>query len=79
VTHMPWWRFTVYNVAGAIVWTCAWGLGSYYLSEDIHVIAAGVHRHHWWLYALSVVAVIFLLAVLLCSRSMDQGTGSHHP
>ena len=30
VLQMPWWTFTAYNVAGAFLWTCAWGLGTYY-------------------------------------------------
>ncbi len=45
VLRMPWWTFTAYNVAGAVLWTCAWGLGTYYLGRDIHFIAAFFHRH----------------------------------
>ena len=69
---MPWWTFTVYNAAGALLWTCAWGLGTYYLGRDIHVIAALFHRHSWLLYVLSATAVIALLASLR-SRSVGQG------
>jgi membrane protein DedA with SNARE-associated domain len=68
VMHMPWWTFTVYNAAGALLWTCAWGLGTYYLDRDIHVIAALLHRHGWLLYVLSATAVIALLVFLLRSR-----------
>jgi membrane protein DedA with SNARE-associated domain len=76
VTHMPWWRFTLYNVGGAILWTCAWGLGTYYLRKDIHIIAAVLYRHRWLLYALGMALVSFLLAVLLRSRSIDHGSAS---
>lgn len=66
--HMPWWSFTGYNVAGAILWTCAWGLGTYYTGRDIHVIAAFFHRHALVLYSLFATAVIGLLVYLLRSR-----------
>ena len=77
IMRMPWWRFTIDNAAGALVWTCAWGLGTFYLGQDIHAIAAAFHRHRWWLYALSAAAVIFLLAALLRSRSAHQGSVIH--
>jgi len=76
--RMPWWTFTAYNTAGALLWTCAWGLGTYYLGRDIHVIAALFHRHRWLLYILSGAAVIVLLLSLLRSRAVDQGSGIHH-
>jgi len=79
VMRMPWWTFTAYNAAGALVWSCAWGLGTYYLGRDIHVIAALFHRHGWLLYVLSAAAVIALLVSLLRSRSVDQRSVIHHP
>ena len=68
VMRMPWWTFTAYNAAGALVWTCAWGLGTYYLDRDIHVIAALFHRHSWLLYVLTAVTLIVLLVSLLRFR-----------
>ena len=68
ILRMPWWTFTAYNVAGAILWTCAWGLGTYYLGRDIHVIAAFFHRHARLLYVLSVIALVALVVYLLRSR-----------
>lgn len=76
--RMPWWTFTAYNAAGALLWTCTWGLGTYYLGRDIHVIAALFHRHRWLLYVLSVTTVIVLLVALLRSRSVDRGSVIHH-
>src|SRR5215831_10311007 len=55
---MPWWIFTAYNVAGAILWTCAWGLGTYFMGRDIHGIAAFFHQHALLLYVLSVVVIL---------------------
>src|SRR4029453_5800945 len=45
VLQMPWWTFTAYNLAGALLWTCFWGLGTYYLGRDLHGMAAFLHRH----------------------------------
>ena len=77
VMRMPWWTFTVYNAAGALLWTCAWGLGTYYMGKDIHIIAALFHRHGWLLYVLSVAAVLALLVFLLRSRATHQGSAPH--
>ena len=68
VMRMPWWTFTAYNVAGAVLWTCAWGLGTYYLGRDIHVIAGFFHRHGWLLYVVGVIALVVLMAYLLRFR-----------
>jgi membrane protein DedA with SNARE-associated domain len=68
VMRMPWWTFTAYNVAGAILWTCAWGLGSYYLGRDIRVIAGFFHRHRWLLYVAGVIAFMALVVYLLRFR-----------
>jgi membrane protein DedA with SNARE-associated domain len=68
VLQMPWWTFTAYNVAGAILWTCAWGLGTYYLGRDIHFIAAFFQRHRPLLLALGAVSLVALLVYLLRSR-----------
>jgi membrane protein DedA with SNARE-associated domain len=70
VLQMPWGTFTVYNVAGAILWTCAWGLGTYTLGRDIHVVAAFFQRHRPLLLALGVIAFIALVVYLLRSRKV---------
>jgi len=65
VLRMPWWIFTAYNFAGALLWTSTWGLGAYFMGRDIHVLAAFFHRNARLLYALSVVAVMALLIYML--------------
>jgi membrane protein DedA with SNARE-associated domain len=75
--RMPWWTFTAYNFAGALLWACAWGLGTYYLGRDIHVIAALFHRHAWLLYVLSAATVIVLLLALRRSRLVDPRSVLH--
>ncbi len=72
VLRMPWWTFTAHNVAGALLWSCAWGLGTYYLGRDIHVIAAFFDRHRPLLLALGAAAFIALLAYLLRPRKVSS-------
>ena len=72
VTRMPWWKFTVYNIAGALLWTCAWGLGTYYFGGDIHVIAAFFHRHGRLLYVLSATAFVAFIVYLLRFRIVNR-------
>ena len=72
VLQMPWWTFTAYNVAGALLWTCSWGLGTYYLGRDIHLIAAFFHRHRPLLLALGGVAFIALLVYLLRPKRVSS-------
>jgi membrane protein DedA with SNARE-associated domain len=33
ISHMPWWRFLVWNAAGGIAWATAVGLVAYYLGR----------------------------------------------
>lgn len=75
VLGMPWWTFTVYNVAGAILWTCAWGLGAYYLGRELHVVAAFFHQPARWLYGLGLLALLVLVAYLLRHRTRGRASG----
>jgi membrane protein DedA with SNARE-associated domain len=70
ILEMRWWVFTAYNVAGAILWSSVWGLGTYYLGRDIHVIADFFHRPKRSLYVLSAIAVVALVAYLLRRRQI---------
>ena len=69
ILKMPWWTFTVYNIAGAIMWTCSWGLGTYFLGRDMHSIAGFLHRHRRFLFVLSIVALASLVVYLLRYRN----------
>ena len=66
---MPWGIFTAYNIAGAILWTGAWGLGTYYLGRRIHAVAAFLHHHRILLFILTGTLVTVLLAYLFRFRS----------
>jgi membrane protein DedA with SNARE-associated domain len=66
---MPWGVFTAYNVAGAILWTGAWGVATYYLGRRIHAIAAFFHYHRSLLFILTATLVFALLVYLFRPRS----------
>ncbi len=33
ITHMPWWRFFLWNAAGGIVWATCFGLLAYFFGK----------------------------------------------
>jgi len=72
ILTMPWGSFTAYNVAGALLWTCSWGVGTYMLGRDIHVFAALFLRHRRLFLALGVIAFGCLLVYLLGSRRVRR-------
>lgn len=74
ILQMPWWTFTACNVAGAILWTFTWGLGTYYLGKDIHIAAAVFHRHRTLLFVLGILAFAVLIAYLLRFRGVRRST-----
>jgi membrane protein DedA with SNARE-associated domain len=69
---MPWRSFTAYNAAGAVLWTGAWGLGTYYLGRRIHVVAGFFHHHRLLLIALSVTALMVFLVYLFRPKIREE-------
>ena len=57
ITHMPWWRFFLYNAAGGILWATSIGLLAYWAGKTA---ADAVSKYG--LYALVVIAVIAVVA-----------------
>jgi len=74
ILNMPWWTFTAYNIGGAILWTCSWGLGTYFLGRDIHSIAGFFHHHRAFVFVLSVAALVSLIAYLLRHSRIETQT-----
>jgi membrane protein DedA with SNARE-associated domain len=72
IMKMPWSTFTIYNVAGAVLWTGTWGLGTYYFGRRIHVIAGFFHFHRRWLVALSVALLGILIVYLLRANALAK-------
>lgn len=63
--EMSWWRFTLYNALGAVLWVGCWGLGIYTLDENLHVILAAVHDLNPWVTTITLASVISLILILL--------------
>jgi membrane protein DedA with SNARE-associated domain len=59
ITHMRWWPFLGWNVAGAVVWATGYGLLAYYAGR---AVADAIDRYS--LYAVVAVAVLALLGWL---------------
>jgi len=74
--EMPWVRFTVFNLAGAALWTCFWGLGVYYLDLHLDQIVAFIRHINPWIAAATLAGVgAFGVRVLLRYRERER-TGS---
>jgi membrane protein DedA with SNARE-associated domain len=59
ITHMPWWRFLLWNAAGGICWAVLVGLVSYYLG---HAAADAIQK--WGLIGAGVAAAVAILLFL---------------
>jgi membrane protein DedA with SNARE-associated domain len=59
ISHMPWWRFLLFNAAGGILWATLVGLVAYYSGEA----AAGAIQTYG-LYAAAAIAVATVAALL---------------
>jgi membrane protein DedA with SNARE-associated domain len=66
---MPWWLFTVFNVAGAVLWIGLWGLGAFYLSEHLHAIHHVLRRVNPWVAGVVLVAVVAAIVYLFRGRA----------
>jgi membrane protein DedA with SNARE-associated domain len=63
ITHMPWWRFFLWNAAGGISWATLVGLLAYYFGKA----AAGAVATYG-LYALLAIVVVGAIAFLVMRR-----------
>jgi membrane protein DedA with SNARE-associated domain len=62
--EMSWWRFTFWNVLGAVIWVAVWGIGTYWLDRDIGQVAAALKRFEPLVIALLVAALLAGLVYL---------------
>jgi membrane protein DedA with SNARE-associated domain len=60
ISHMPWWRFFLFNAAGGILWATLVGLVAYYLGD-----AAASAIQTYGLYAAGAIVVIVIVVVLV--------------
>jgi membrane protein DedA with SNARE-associated domain len=64
--RMRWPRFLLFNAAGGIVWATLYGLGGYFLGEDIHRLVGPLGI------VLLVLAVLLIIAGIVIVRRNEQ-------
>jgi membrane protein DedA with SNARE-associated domain len=62
--EMPWWRFSVWNLSGALIWVAVWGVGIYWLDRDIGQVMAVLRRLEPLAIALLVITLVAGLVYL---------------
>jgi membrane protein DedA with SNARE-associated domain len=70
ITHMPWWRFFLWNAAGGIVWATGIGLLAYYFGKAATDAVArfGIYA----VIALVVAAALAFLGMRIFKRRMES-------
>ena len=61
---MPWSRFLVFNLAGAALWACFWGLLVYYLDLHLDQVVSLIRRVNPWVAGATLALLIALVGVL---------------
>ncbi|MGW3045758.1 DedA family protein, partial [Kitasatospora sp. NPDC001159] len=73
-TEMPWRRFSVFNLIGAVLWTGAWGTFGYVAGANIGAVYQTAIRYQFW-FAIGLgllVAAFLIRQVLRYRRRLDQ-------
>lgn len=73
ILEMPWWRFTFWNLLGAVIWVAVWGVGTYWLDRDIGQVVALLRRIEPLAIALLVAALIAGVVYLWRRRQRRAG------
>lgn len=69
VLEMPWARFMAFNLAGAALWVCFWGLGVYYIDLHLDQLVALIRHINPWIAAATLVGLGALVMLLWSKRS----------
>ncbi len=69
--EMPWKIFMTFNVLGAILWTGVWGLGAYYLDQEIKPVHSAFGLIEPFVVAFTLAGFLALM-VYLFRRSRTQ-------
>ncbi|MFH8383335.1 DedA family protein [Kitasatospora sp. NPDC018058] len=85
-TEMPWRRFSVFNLIGAVLWTGVWGTVGYVAGANIGTVYRTAIRYQlWFAIGLGLLVAAFLLRQVLRYRRQrregadadsDAGSGS---
>jgi membrane protein DedA with SNARE-associated domain len=69
ITHMPWWRFFLWNAAGGIVWATGVGLLAYYFGK---AAADAVAKYGIYAFvAIAVIAVVGFFGLRLVRKRFE--------
>jgi membrane protein DedA with SNARE-associated domain len=73
VTQVPTWRFTLLNIAGAVLWATTFTMAGFIFGEAVHnLLGKGRHAGEWTLAAAGgivvIVAIIWAVRYLLRRR-----------
>jgi membrane protein DedA with SNARE-associated domain len=66
VNRMPWSRFLLFNALGGVIWATLYGLGGYFLGEEIHRLTGPVGI------VTLVLAVLIIIASLIVVRRNEK-------
>lgn len=61
ISEMPWRRFLVFNVLGAVLWVGVWSTVGYFAGNHINTVIDQAHRYSLYLVVAVVVAVLALI------------------
>lgn len=62
---MPWWRFTLFNLIGAALWTSLWALAVYYLDLHLDQLVAWLRLLNPWMAGATLAGVLVVALALL--------------
>lgn len=78
VSKVPTWRFTVLNIAGAVIWAGAFAGAGFIFGEALHNLLGHGHAGRWTLIAagalIGVVLIVWLVRYLLRLRHKSVKT-----
>jgi membrane protein DedA with SNARE-associated domain len=74
ILGMPWARFLVFNLVGAALWACFWGLLVYYLDLHLDQVVALIRRVNPWVAAATLAGLGALAALLWLQSSRGKRT-----
>jgi membrane protein DedA with SNARE-associated domain len=67
-SRMPWHKFALFNVAGAIAWSVIWLMGGFLIGELVHMLIGDVRHFEVWLFAGVAAAALALGAYFHLNR-----------
>ena len=67
--NMPWWQFSFWNLAGALLWVLVWGGGAYWFGRDFTKIVPALQRFESLAIGLLIAALLGGLITVWWRRS----------